>query len=156
MHSPTAMMTPEVYYIETCINSHGKTKLTLTEKPIITKTILQPIPMLFLLKNHAPHASLPTLEYSESNTVVKLYRGSNQPNVIVYANAGDVWYYIHGNISQSGNEKDVRRTLKAKYDYQLKKLGVKTDASHARQMISAALAKVHMARRAPIYRSCRH
>ena len=140
MHSPIAMMNPEVYYIETCINSHGKTKLTLTEKPIITKTILKPKPMIFLLKN-APH-SLPTLEYSVSNTVVKLYRGSNQPDVIVYANAGDVWFYIHGNISQSGNEKDVRRTLKAKYDYQLKKLGVKLDASYARQMISAALAKL--------------
>ena len=142
MHSPTAMMTPEVYYIESRLNSHGKTKLRLTEKPIITKTILQPIPMLFLLKNHAPRPSLPTLEYSESNTVVRLYRGSNQPDVIVYANAGDVWFYIHGNISQSGNEKDVRRTLKAKYDYQLKKLGVKPDASDARQMISAALAKL--------------
>ena len=68
MHSPTAMMTPEVYYIETCINSHGKPKLTLTEKRNITKTILKPIPMIFLLKN-APH-SLPTLEYSVSNTVV--------------------------------------------------------------------------------------
>ena len=50
--------------------------------------------------------------------------------------------YIHGNISQSDNEKDVRRTLKAKYDYQLKKLRVKPDASDARQMISAALAKL--------------
>ena len=98
--------------------------------------------MLFLLKNHAPRPSLPPLEYSESNTVVKLYRESNQPDVIVYANAGDVWYYIHGNISQSGNEKEARRTLKAKYDYQLKKLGVKPDASYARQMISAALAKL--------------
>ena len=139
MHSPTAMMNPEVYYIETCINSHGKTKLTLTEKPIITKTILKPIPMLFLLKT-ARRPSFPTLEYSESNTVVKLYRGSNQPNVIVYANAGDVWYYIHGNISQSGNEKDVRRTLKAKYDYQCKKLGVKPDASDARQRAMVPIA----------------
>ena len=140
MHSPTAMMTPEVYYIESRLNSHGKPKLTLSKTANNTKTILKPIPMIFLLKN-APH-SLSKPEYSESNTVVQLYRGSNQPNVVVYADAGDVWFYIHGNISQSGNEKDVRRTLKAKYDYQLKKLGVKPDASDARQMISAALAKL--------------
>ena len=130
----------ERYYIHNSYNTHNKRKLTLSKTANDTKTILKPIPMIFLLKN-APH-SLPTLEYSESNTVVKLYRGSNQPNVIVYANAGDVWFYIHGNISQSGNEKDVRRTLKAKYDYQCKKLGVKPDASDARQMISAALAKL--------------
>ena len=106
-----------------------------------TKTILKPIPMIFLLKNHAPH-SLPSIEYSESDTVIKLYRGSNQPNVIVYADAGDVWFYFHGNISQNGNEKEARRTLKAKYDYQCKKLGLKPDASDARQVISAALEKL--------------
>ena len=128
MHSPTAMMTPEVYYIESRLNSHGKPKLTLSKTANNTKTILKPIPMIFLLKN-APH-SLSKPEYSESNTVVKLYRSSNQPNVVVYADAGDVWFYIHGNISQSGNEKDVRRTLKAKYDYQCKKLGVKPDARY--------------------------
>ena len=97
MHSPTVMMTPEIYYIEKCINSHGKPKLTLSKTANNTKTILKPIPMIFLLKN-APH-SLPTSEYSESNTVIKLYRGSNQPNVIVYTDAGDVWFYFHGNIS---------------------------------------------------------
>ncbi len=140
MHSPTAMTTPELYCIESRLNSHGKPKLTLSKTANNTKTILKPIPMIFLLKN-APH-SLSKPEYSESNTVVQLYRGSNQPNVVVYADAGDVWYYIHGNISQSGNEKEARRTLKAKYDYQLKKLGVKPDASDARQMISAALAKL--------------
>ena len=116
----------ERYYIHISNNTHNKRKLTLSKTANNTKTILKPIPMIFLLKN-APH-SLPKPEYSESDTVIKLYRGSNQPNVVVYADAGDVWFYFHGNISQNGNEKEARRTLKAKYDYQCKKLGLKPGA----------------------------
>ena len=49
----------ERYYIHISYNTHNKRKLTLSKTANDTKTILKPIPMIFLLKN-APH-SLPIL-----------------------------------------------------------------------------------------------
>ena len=118
------------YYVRHETNTHDKIRYKLTRIPLNTaKVAMYSTPMIYLLK-HAPNGDLPTSTYTTEPSIIKVYKGQSEPNVVVYVKDDDMWFYLIGNINcldrndydmdeRKVAEEELRTKFKAKYDYQL-------------------------------------